>query len=256
MAGVTGDRPAGRPVSVVTGAARGIGLAIAQRLVLDGHEVHLVDVLEEVADAAAGVGAHGHHRIDITDIAALTETIGAVARGAGRLDTLVNCAGTCGREAFEHMTEETWQRDIDTNLKATVFGCRAAVFPHMRAQGFGRLVNIASVSGMLGGAGAVTEAGDSLRSGAAYASSKAGVINATRWIARQVGVWGITANVVLPGPIASPMVSTNSYGVSDLPIQRKGRPEEIAAAVSFLAGDEAGFITGDCLHVDGGLVRA
>lgn len=250
-----GMRPPGQPVSIVTGGARGIGLAIARRLMADGHAVHVLDVLDEVGDVASSVGAAGHAQLDITDTAALEATIRRIGGQHGRLDTLVNCAGTCGRESFEHMTEQTWQRDLDTNLKATVFGCRAAVFPFMKAQGFGRLVNIASVSGKLGGVGAVTEAGDSPRSGAAYASSKAGVINATRWIARQVGAWGITANVVAPGSIASPMVSTNRYDISDLPIPRKGRPEEIAAAVAYLACDDAGFVTGDCLHVDGGLVR-
>ncbi|MEU9885535.1 SDR family NAD(P)-dependent oxidoreductase [Sphaerisporangium sp. NPDC051011] len=249
-------RPAGIPLSIVTGSARGIGFAIAQRLVADGHQVYLLDVQDSVAEAARTLNAVGYAQVDVTDTSALREAIVGAADAAGRLDTLVNCAGTCGRESFEDLTEETWRRDIDTNLKATAFACQAAVFPHMKAQAFGRLINIASVSGKVGGVGPVDVDGSGGRSGAAYASAKAGTINLTRWIARQVGAWGITANTVAPGPIESPMAADASYPISEMPIPRLGQPFEVAGAVSYLAGDDSSYVTGTCMHVDGGMVRA
>ncbi|SEB58072.1 SDR family NAD(P)-dependent oxidoreductase [Streptomyces melanosporofaciens] len=243
-------------VALVTGAAQGIGEAIAQRLIADGDRVVLLDIAPTVKDTAARIGAADAVRVDVTDIPELQSSIHDVATQFGRLDILVNCAGTCGRESFEDLSPATWQRDIDTNLTAMAFACQAAVFPHMKEQGSGRLINIASVSGKVGGIGPVDPAGRGGRSGAAYASAKAGAINLTRWIARQVGAWGITANAVAPGPISSPMAAGAEYGVSQSPIPRMGEPAEVAAAVAYLAGPDSSYTTGTCLHVDGGYVLA
>ncbi|MGV0806640.1 SDR family NAD(P)-dependent oxidoreductase [Mycolicibacterium setense] len=242
--------------AVVTGAAQGIGRAIAERLIADGAQVVLLDLAEHVADTAREIGAADHHRIDVCDLDALAGAINSAAVTLGSLGVLVNCAGTCGRQSFEDLTPDVWRRDIDTNLTATAFGCQAAVFPHMQRQGYGRLVNVASVSGKVGGIGPVDPMGAGGRSGAAYASAKAGTINLTRWIARQVGAWGITCNAVAPGPIASPMAAGAEYGVENLPVPRVGEPSEVAAAVAYLVAADAAYTTGTCLHVDGGAVLA
>ncbi|WP_425839312.1 SDR family NAD(P)-dependent oxidoreductase [Streptomyces fractus] len=243
-------------VALITGAAQGIGEAIATRFVADGDIVVLLDIASAVKDTASRIGAADALRVDARDIPALQSAVHEVAKRFGRLDVLVNCAGTCGRESFEDLSLDTWHRDIDTNLTATAFACQAAVFPHMKEQGSGRLINIVSVSGKLGGIGPVDPSGTGGRSGAAYASAKAGAINLTRWIARQTGAWGITANTVAPGPIASPMAAGAEYGVSEAPIPRMGEPSEVAAAAAYLASPEAAFTTGACLHVDGGHVLA
>lgn len=245
-----------RPVALVTGAAQGIGEAIAARLVDEDHDVVLLDISPTVEETAARIKAADSIRLDICDVPALQRAVHEVAGRHGRLDVLVNCAGTCGRESFEDLSLDTWRRDIDTNLTAMAFACQAAVFPHMKAQGSGRLVNVASVSGKVGGIGPVTPDGAGGRSGAAYASAKAGAINLTRWIARQVGAWGITANVVAPGPITSPMTQGADYGVTSSPIPRMGEPDEVAAAVAYLTGPGSSYTTGTCLHVDGGYVLA
>lgn len=248
--------PGTRHVAIVTGAAQGIGRAVAERLIADGGTVVLFDVADHVSHTGDLIKAAGSVRVDVSDLDALQAAVHDVARQFGRLDILVNNAGTCGRESFEELSARTWRRDIDTNLTATAFACQAAVYPHMREQGWGRLVNIASVSGKVGGIGPVDTQGGAGRSGAAYASAKAGAINLTRWIARQVGAWGITCNAVAPGPIETPMTRGAEYGVEVLPIPRLGRPTEVAAAVAYLASDEAGYTTGACLHVDGGYVLA
>ena len=243
-------------VTIVTGAAQGIGEAIAARLVADGGQIVVLDVSPTVEETARRLGAVGAVRVDVTDVAGLQDAVHRVADEHGGLDTLVNCAGTCGRESFEDLSLATWHLDLDTNLTAAAFACQAAVFPHMRGQGSGRLVNISSVSGKVGGVGPVVPEGTGGRSGAAYVSAEAGTINLTRWIARQVGAWGITCNAVAPGPIASPMAAGAEYGVSGLPVARMGTPAEVAAAVAYLVGRDSGYTTGTCLHVDGGMVLA
>jgi 3-oxoacyl-[acyl-carrier protein] reductase len=243
-------------VTIVTGAAQGIGEAIAARLIQEAGQVVLLDISPTVVRTAGRLGAAGAVRVDLTDVGALQRAVHDTANEFGGLDTLVNCAGTCGRESFEDLSLATWRRDLDTNLTATAFACQAAVFPHMRGQGSGRLVNIASVSGKVGGVGPVDVEGTGGRSGAAYASAKAGTINLTRWIARQVGAWGITCNTVAPGPIAAPMAAGAEYGVDGLPVPRMGTPAEVAHAVAYLVGPGSGYTTGTCMHVDGGMVLA
>jgi NAD(P)-dependent dehydrogenase (short-subunit alcohol dehydrogenase family) len=218
--------------------------------------VILFDIAPGVFETCADIGAASAAQIDITDIPHLQSAIHNAATKTGRLDILVNCAGTCGRESFEELSIPTWRRDIDTNLTAMAFACQAAVFPHMRAQRRGRIVNIASVSGKVGGIGPVDTDGSGGRSGVAYASAKAGAINLTRWIARQVGAWGITCNAVAPGPIESPMTVGAEYGIAEIPVPRMGTAVEVAAAVAYLVGPDTDYTTGTCLHVDGGMVRA
>lgn len=242
-------------IAVVTGGARGIGRAIGVRLAGDGYRVVLLDVLSDVLDTAAEIpGAHAEV-LDIRDEQAVGACFDGLAADA-RLAVLVNCAATCSRTGFAEFTVPEWRRELDVNLTGTFITCKAAIFPHMRAQAYGRIVNVASVSGKLGGIGTVRDAGG--RSGPAYAASKAGVINLTRWIARDVGRWGITCNAVAPGPIGTRMTETldADHEFGSMPVQRFGRPEEVADAVGYLAAPERGFTTGTCLHVDGGTALA
>lgn len=248
--------PTSAGVTIVTGSAQGIGRAIAERLIADGGQVLLFDRSPQTSATAAEIGAMASVVLDVTDVEALQAAVRQVAVDHGRLDTLVNCAGTCGRDAFADLTPQIWHRDLDTNLTAVAFACQAAVFPAMRAQGYGRIVNIASVSGKAGGVGPVHPDGSGGRSGAAYASAKAGSINFTRWLAREVGQWGITCNAVAPGPIESQLTVGAEYGLGGNPVPRMGTGREVAAAVAYLIGPDSAYTTGTCLHVDGGMVLA
>jgi 3-oxoacyl-[acyl-carrier protein] reductase len=238
-----------QPVALVTGAAGGIGSAIVTRLAADGLAVAAVDRVES-SGAALSLTA------DVGDAAAVRQAVDETVAELGGLDVVVNCAGTAHRESFEGTTAETFMADVTTNLLGTFLVCQAAVFPHMRSAGAGRLVNIASVSSKLGGLGPVDPQGRGGRTGAGYASSKAGVVNLTRWIAREVGAWGIRCNAVAPGVIDTPMTAGAPYEPSDIPAGRNGTPEEVAAAVSWLAGPESEYVHGTVLTVDGGMVRA
>lgn len=246
-------------VAIVTGGARGIGAAICRALAREGCHVVVADLLD-TAETEAAVRAHGVRalgvRTDVTsrqDVAALVnQTIATF----GRIDILVNNAGTAGRADLESTDDAIWDRDTAVILKGTYL-CTQAVYPHMKAQGGGKIVNIASISGKIGGA--VSKASDAPeamrgRSGPAYAAAKGGVIAFTKWVAKDGGRYGIYVNAVCPGPVATEMTRGYEYPVEQQPIARMGQPEDIAEAVVFLASNAANFITGQALNVDGGLV--
>lgn len=241
---------------LVTGGAQGIGRGIAEQLIKEGWAVGLIDIHPDVENIAEQIGALAAYKIDLRDVESGKQAVREFHDRAGGLGALVNCAGTCHRESFEDTNLANWNLDVATNLTGLFFLCHSAVFPFMKDQGYGRIVNIGSVSGKIGGIGPVHEDGSGGRSGAAYAASKAGVINVTRWVAKEVGRWGITANTVAPGPIETPMTQGAEYDVSDIPMRRMGQPADIVGATSFLLGEAAGFVTGTVLHVDGGLVLA
>lgn len=243
-------------VSVVTGAGGGIGAAIAIELASRGSDVLIVDVIDGAATVAAieeRTGGKVRARsevVDIRDRAAVSACLDQLVSDWGSLDVLVNNAGTAGRLSLEEMTDEIWDRDIDTNLKGTFLMTQCAVYPHMKAAGSGAIVNVSSISGIIGGA---NSGGDgAARTGPAYAASKGGVIAFTRWVAKEVGPLGITCNTVAPGPVETPMTKGVPYPVDAQPIKRIGQPEDIAAAVAFLASPGATYITGETLKVCGG----
>lgn len=243
-------------VSVVTGAGGGIGAAIAIELASRGSDVLIVDVIDGAATVAAieeRTGGKVRARsevVDIRDRAAVSACLDQLVSDWGSLDVLVNNAGTAGRLSLEEMTDEIWDRDIDTNLKGTFLITQCAVYPHMKAAGSGAIVNVSSISGIIGGA---NSGGDgAARTGPAYAASKGGVIAFTRWVAKEVGPLGITCNTVAPGPVETPMTKGVPYPVDAQPIKRIGQPEDIAAAVAFLASPGATYITGETLKVCGG----
>ena len=237
--------------ALVTGAARGIGRAIAEALAAKGHAVVLGDLLEDEARAVAeaiGAGATAV-RLDVTD----TDSVRSAVAAAGPVDIVVNNAGWDELKRFVDTDEAFWDRVIEVNFK----GCLRmthAVLPGMVERRFGRVVNIGSDAGRVG---------SSMES--VYSGAKGGVIAFTKTIAREVARSGVTANAVCPGPTDTPMVrqmAAEGGGTlidalkKAVPMKRLGTPEDVAAAVAFLASDEAGFITGQTLSVSGGLTMA
>lgn len=243
-------------VSVVTGGSSGIGQAIAIELASRGSDVLVIDV-SDGAGTVAAIGELGlsavRSRSEIVDIrnrAAVRACLGGLVEDWGSLDILVNNAGTGARVSFELTTDEIWDQDIDTNLRGTFLVTQEAVYPHMVSAGGGAIVNISSVSGIIGGA----PSGDSSvpRSGPAYAASKGGIIAFSRWVAKEVGPLGITCNTVAPGPVETQLTAGVAYPIDAQPIRRIGTPADIAKTVAFLVSPGASYITGETLKVCGG----
>ncbi len=242
-----------RPVAIVTGSNGGIGAAICRRLRAAGHRVVGVD---RVPRPNSGSDAEETHILDVTAPDRVRAVVDGIAGRFGRIDVLVNCAGTAHRGSFAGTTAKEFMTDVESSLLGTFLMSQAVVFPHMAAAAYGRIINIASISGKTGGTGPVSPDGSGGRSGPGYAAAKAGVINLTRWMARDVGRLNITCNSVAPGPIRTVLTAGHAYDVGDIPLGRQGTPDEVAAAVSWLAGADAGYVSGTVVDVDGGLVRA
>jgi len=239
-------------VAVITGGARGIGRAIAEKLALLGADIVIADMLDELAGKTADEISDIVHRkmlavkVNVADGKSSGEMIDRTVQHFGRIDILVNNAGITRDMLILRMEEADWDSVLDVNLKG-VFNCSKAAIRPMMKQRYGRIVNISSVSGQAGQAGQAN-----------YSASKAGVIGFTKALAREVASRQITVNAVAPGFI--PTYLTNDLTedlkksiLSATPIGRMGKPEEIAAAVAFLASEEAAYITGQVLAVDGGL---
>jgi 2-hydroxycyclohexanecarboxyl-CoA dehydrogenase len=237
--------------AVVTGAASGIGLATARRLAQAGANVAIWDVNETGAQAAADeLNKAGHRaiasRVDVSKRADVDAAVAAVHAKFGPVGILVNNAGITNFCAFMDMTEEVWDRVMTINLKS-MLTCTQAVLPDMLAASWGRVINISSSSAQTGSARMT-----------AYAASKGGVIAFTKSLAQEVAANGITVNNVPPGFIDTPMLRSTDMGpkvdqiAAASPMKRPGRPEDLASAVAFLASDEAGYITGHTLSVNGG----
>ena len=222
---------------MVTGAAKGIGRAIAERLARDGHVVVATDVDASVPD---------EHRLDVRDSAAWERVVGGVVSKHGGVDILVNNAGIAGRTApVWELSPDEWREVIDVDLHGVFLGCRA-VLPEMRRRGYGRIVNIASIAGKEGNPRA-----------AAYAAAKAGVIGLTKAVAKEVCTEGILVNAVTPAVIETDILkqvteAQKQYMVSRIPMGRTGRVEEVAALVSWLSSDECTFSTGAVFDISGG----
>jgi 3-oxoacyl-[acyl-carrier protein] reductase len=246
----------GNPVALVTGAARGLGLAIATRLSADGFDVVLADVnLDGVVASAAelnppsGATATGI-AIDVRDDASVAEAIAHIESTFGRLDVLVNNAGVVSRSRSEELDTEVWLREIDINLGG-IMRCARAAYPLLVKSDRASIVNLASVGSTLG-----------LNLRLAYTASKSGTVGMTRSLAAEWGRQGIRVNSVAPGYMDTEMTRSGlASGVLDeklllgrTPLGRFGQAEEVAAAVSFLVSDDAAFITGVMLPVDGGII--
>jgi 3-oxoacyl-[acyl-carrier protein] reductase len=239
-------------VAVITGGTRGIGLAVAKRLVADGYDVLLTYKGDaETAEAAKRGLAERDRQVEIlaADISTADgagATIEAAMQRLGRLDVLVNNAGITRDTLLMRMNDDDWDDVLTTNLKGAFLTSKAAIRPMLR-QRSGRIVNISSVVGQVGNAGQAN-----------YAAAKAGLIGFTKSLAKEVGSRGITVNAIAPGFIATRMTDglpdeTKATILERTPLGRFGTPEDVAGAVAFLVGPDAGFITGHTLTVDGGL---
>jgi NAD(P)-dependent dehydrogenase (short-subunit alcohol dehydrogenase family) len=239
-------------IAIVTGAARGIGRASAARLARDGARVALFDKDGPPAGAAAdaisagGLAAEAHE-VDVTDGAGIAAAVRAVLDTHGRIDVLVNNAGIYPHTPFEELTFEEWRRVLSTNLDS-VFLVTRAVYPHLRERGYGRIVNISTAAFLIGYPELTP-----------YLSSKGGIIGFTRSLAAEAGPHGITVNAITPGMIETegteeedPEGELFEEIGSGQAIKRRGRPEDIAEAIAYLASPAAGFITGQTINVDGG----
>jgi 3-oxoacyl-[acyl-carrier protein] reductase len=239
-------------IAVVTGSSRGIGRAIAERLAGGGAKVVVNYRGNEAAakEVVAHIKANGGDAIavqaDVSIVAEAEALIEAAKKAFGRIDILVNNAGTTRDTLIMRMSEEDWDVVIDTNLKGT-FNCIKAVTRQMMRQKYGRIVNITSVAGIAGNAGQAN-----------YASAKAGLIGLTKTVAKELGSRGITCNAVAPGFVPTDLTASLpeeliQQAVERTPLGRTGTAEDMAAAVAFLASDEASYVTGQVLAVDGGL---
>jgi 3-oxoacyl-[acyl-carrier protein] reductase len=238
-------------VSIVTGASQGIGEAIARDLAAEGATVVLVDVqkdkLEAVAGSIAAAGGRADARVvDVGDMSAVEAVVTAAAAAHGRIDHLVNNAGITRDTLLMRMKEEDWDAVLRVNLKGT-FNFSRAVLRTMIGARYGRIVNIASIAGLMGSAGQTN-----------YAASKAGVIAFARSLAREVGSRGITVNAVAPGFIVSAMTDVLSEEVKKaylevIPLKKFGLPKDVSSAVQFLLSDDAAYITGQVVSVNGGM---
>lgn len=249
----------GGQVALVTGGARGIGQACALALAREGADVAVADLLP-TDESLAGIRGRGRRglglALDVSVSGDVRRAVERVVAELGRLDIVVTAAGILHRDALEETTEATWDRVVDVVLKGTFLVIQAAV-PVMRAQGYGKIVTIASISGIVGGAvSRPREAPDPRRgrTGPAYAAAKGGVIALTKWVAKDVGQAGIYVNAVAPGAVDTEMTHGYAYPLETLPIPRMGEPADVAEAVAFLASTASNYVTGQVLCVDGGWV--
>ncbi|MFJ1456020.1 SDR family oxidoreductase [Nocardia sp. N2S4-5] len=238
-------------VVLVTGGARGLGAAMAERFAAEGAIVAIGDVNEaaagELADRlAAEFGrACPAHRVDVTSSADVGEWVDAVVRAHGRIDVLVNNAGIIRDNRIEDIDDADWHAVLDASLTGA-FYCTRNVLPHMRSRGYGRIVSFSSMSwrGNFGQAN--------------YVAAKAGIVGLTRTIALETARQGITANAIAPGLIDTPMLASMNTAARDkliakVPQRKTGQPRDIAEAAAYLCSPAAGYVSGVVLDVDGGL---
>jgi len=239
-------------VALVTGSTRGIGRAIAEMLAAAGAQVAVTGRDQLRADAAAAEIGSAHHvtvrgyACDVGETAQCTALVEAVERDFGRLDVLVNNAGLTRDNLIMRLKDEDWDQVINANLRGAFATCRAASRGMMKRRS-GRIVNLASVVGLMGNKGQTN-----------YAASKAGLIGLTKSLAKELGSRGVAANVVAPGYIDTDMTAAMPADArtalsASIPLERLGTPADIAGMVTFLASDQASYITGQVFVVDGGL---
>jgi 3-oxoacyl-[acyl-carrier protein] reductase len=247
---MTDERPSApeNRVAIVSGAARGIGAAVARQLANDGFRVAVADIDLAAAEATANEVGEGAIavRLDVADPESWRDVAGTVTQRLGPVTALVNNAGIAGRAVPSwELSIEEWEQVIAIDLSGVFYGCRT-VLPAMMEAGYGRVVNIASIAGKEGNPNA-----------APYSAAKAGVIGLTKSLAKEVATKGVLVNAVTPAVIATPILEQLTqehidYMTSRIPMGRVGQPEEVANLVSFLCSDRVSFSTGAVFDISGG----
>jgi len=236
--------------ALITGAGRGIGKNTALKLADCGANIALVDMIPEIEDVrlqveSMGIKCHSYNA-DVTDLNAIEKMVGKVVTELGSIQILVNNAGITKDNLFMRMKQEEWSRVIDVNLNG-IFNVTKAVIRSMVKQRSGKIINISSVVGFSGNSGQVN-----------YSSTKSALVGFTKSLAREVGTRGVTVNAVAPGFINTTMTKTLNEDQKEvilrqIPLGRMGSAEDISNAVAFLASEEASYITGSVIHVNGGM---
>ena len=239
-------------VALITGAARGMGASHARALAREGASVAIADIADEAGEHLAaevrdGGGSGSYHHHDVTDATAWRELVSAVERTHGPIDVLVNNAGVQVRSVGIEADDEEWARVTAVNQRGVFLGMRA-VIPGMARRGRGSIINVASTAALVGMTGSIP-----------YQASKAAVLGLTRGAAASYGRDNIRVNAICPGLVVTGMTESASPEAveamkAQIPLRRDGRPEEVSAAVVFLASDESSYITGVALPIDGGFV--
>ena len=238
-------------VALITGAAQGIGKSIALLLARNGADIVVSDInLEKAEETAKEIESMGPKamavKVDVGNFKDVEQMVEAILKEFGKIDILINNAGITRDKLILRMTEEDWDSVLNVNLKGT-FNCMKAVTRHMAKQRSGKIVSIASVVGEMGNAGQAN-----------YSASKAGVIGLTKTIAREFAQRGINVNAIAPGYIETPMTEVLSEKVKEelkrlIPMERLGKPEDVAEAALFLVSEESNYVTGQVLNVNGGI---
>lgn len=231
-------------VAIITGGAKGIGKAVAETLKKAGAKIIIWDVDNEGEQVASTLKGK-FYKVNTADRKQIEETTKEIITDFGRIDILINNAGILRDSSFLKMTDDFWDSVIDVNLTG-VYNCTKAVVPHMKVQKFGRIINASSIAGVYGNFGQTN-----------YSAAKAGVIGFTKALARELGKDGITVNAIAPGYIQTDMTASipkefQEKIIASIPVRRAGKPEDIANAYLYLASEEAGFVNGSVLQVDGG----
>ncbi len=239
-------------IALVTGAGQGIGRAIVLALADKGVIPVIADINEKnaskVADQVKAMGIEAMHiTVDLSDVNAIVNMVGQIVDRYGRIDILVNNAGILHSTSIEDVTEEEWDQILNINLKS-VFFISQQVYKHMKLKRFGRIINISSMAGRMGG----------YANGLAYTASKAGVLGLTMGFARRVAEYNITVNAIAPGTTESDILKQFTHEQiemlkNQIPLKRLGSPEKIGKLVAFLASDHADFITGAVIDINGGM---
>jgi len=235
-------------LAIVTGGARGIGEGVCEVFCKEGATVALWDVLDgsKVVDRISKDGGKiFYQKVDVTSIESVKNAVEYIIDNYGKIEILINNAGIIRDKSFMNMSEKEWDEVVNVNLKSLFIVCKA-VLPHMKANGYGRIVSASSVNGFQGAFGQTN-----------YTATKAGISGFTRSLCKEVGKYGITVNALAPGFIKSVMTESMpdeiiEAGIKMIPVKRIGTPQDMGYAYLFLASREAGFISGITLHANGG----